>query len=137
MGYSIRQWCIVWLVFVILLINYILAVDTSNDDAMVKLLAPSINLLSLIVGLGLALRPLGHVANAVEEDIVRDLNDSITLAQSRSLIGDLFLGHLSSLGWGFRYGGFLIDSKKVTNTIAGVTITVMSAIGQQVGKLAS
>lgn len=82
------------------------------------------------------LGPLSRVADSVENDLIHDLNEPVCIAASRSLIGDLLLAHLRELGWGFRFGGSLIDGPKVMSTLGALVISAVSAIAQQVAKLA-
>merc|ERR1712039_1138790 len=81
------------------------------------------------------LSPISLVADSVEHDLIHDLNEPVCIAASRSLIGDLLLAHLRELGWGFRFGGTLIDGPKVVSMLSCLVVSAVSAVAQQVAKL--
>jgi len=92
-------------------------------------------MLAFFVGLGIcifvmAIQPLTAVAETQEYDVLRELNNPQTIAASRPLIGDLLLAHLQSLEWGFRFGGSLIDNRKLSSSLAGLVVTAIASVCQ-------
>lgn len=92
-------------------------------------------ILYLVMGLTIqfaVIRQLTAVAETHEYDVLRELNNPRTISQSRGLIGELLLTHLQSLGWGFRFGGSLIDNRMLSSSFGGLIVAAIAAIGQMV-----
>merc|ERR1712039_55041 len=76
--------------------------------------------------------PLAAVAETFEYDVLRYLNNPLTLRAARRQIGDQLLPHLTSLDWGFRFAGKVINSKQIGSVFVGLAATLIGSVGQAV-----
>merc|ERR1712008_354225 len=122
---TVRCIAVACLICVFLMLQ-IVAGRSSGMDALWCFAAAAMYL-TLVVLLGM---PLARVAEVFEYDVLRALNTPLVINHSQKHLGQQLLSHLSTLGWGFRIGGTVVNMRLVSSIVM-VALTSSVAIASK------
>jgi len=75
------------------------------------------------------LAPMAAVAETFEYDVLRALNNPSMLKGAQKYLGQQLLPHLTTLEWGFRVGGIVINPRLVSQVAVTLIVGVVTTAG--------